>query len=141
MQPTNSVYVFKFLSHLFAGALLMATTIHAETTIVNIATDTCDVYIGRGIEKYAHMLTDSIESGVEGWLGNPHHIGWCKICKKTHDRTDCIQHFTKDFLHRIETDSLFRESVLELKGKTLGCYCKPKDCHGDILVEWLEKER
>ena len=23
----------------------------------------------------------------------------------------------------------------ELKGKTLGCFCKPKRCHGDILVE------
>ena len=23
----------------------------------------------------------------------------------------------------------------ELKGKTLGCFCKPKICHGDILVE------
>ena len=23
----------------------------------------------------------------------------------------------------------------ELKGKTLGCFCKPKSCHGDILVE------
>ena len=23
----------------------------------------------------------------------------------------------------------------ELKGKTLGCFCKPKSCHGDVLVE------
>ena len=23
----------------------------------------------------------------------------------------------------------------ELKGKTLGCGCKPKACHGDVLVE------
>ena len=23
----------------------------------------------------------------------------------------------------------------ELKGKTLGCWCKPKTCHGDVLVE------
>ena len=26
------------------------------------------------------------------------------------------------------------DSLLELKGKTLGCWCKPEDCHGDILV-------
>lgn len=24
----------------------------------------------------------------------------------------------------------------ELKGKTLGCWCKPKSCHGDILVKY-----
>ena len=26
-------------------------------------------------------------------------------------------------------------SLHELKGKTLGCWCKPKPCHGDILAE------
>lgn len=26
----------------------------------------------------------------------------------------------------------------ELKGKTLGCWCKPKTCHGDILVELIK---
>ena len=26
----------------------------------------------------------------------------------------------------------------ELKGKVLGCYCKPKACHGHVLVELLE---
>ena len=32
----------------------------------------------------------------------------------------------------------------EVRGKTLGCWCKPKACHGDILVklvkEKIEKE-
>lgn len=27
----------------------------------------------------------------------------------------------------------------ELKGKTLGCWCKPKACHGDILVELVNE--
>lgn len=26
----------------------------------------------------------------------------------------------------------------ELKGKVLGCWCKPQSCHGDILVELVE---
>src|SRR6185312_8586068 len=25
----------------------------------------------------------------------------------------------------------------ELEGKVLGCYCKPKACHGDVLIELL----
>lgn len=29
----------------------------------------------------------------------------------------------------------------ELEGKTLGCFCKPKSCHGDILLELLEKKK
>jgi hypothetical protein len=29
--------------------------------------------------------------------------------------------------------------IQELKGKVLGCFCKPKACHGDVIVELLEK--
>lgn len=28
-------------------------------------------------------------------------------------------------------------SLEELRGKTLGCWCKPEACHGDVLVELL----
>ena len=27
----------------------------------------------------------------------------------------------------------------ELKGKALGCFCKPNKCHGDILVQLVNK--
>jgi hypothetical protein len=27
----------------------------------------------------------------------------------------------------------------ELRGKRLGCYCRPHHCHGDILVELIEE--
>lgn len=29
--------------------------------------------------------------------------------------------------------------LLELKGKTLGCWCSPLACHGDVLVELIQK--
>ena len=30
--------------------------------------------------------------------------------------------------------------LTELSGKTLGCWCKPKRCHGDVLVKlWTEQ--
>jgi hypothetical protein len=28
------------------------------------------------------------------------------------------------------------DNIGELKGKTLGCWCKPEACHGDVLVEF-----
>lgn len=28
----------------------------------------------------------------------------------------------------------------ELKGKTLGCWCKPLDCHGDVLLRIANEE-
>lgn len=27
------------------------------------------------------------------------------------------------------------KDIEELKGKELGCWCKPKKCHGDVLIE------
>lgn len=33
------------------------------------------------------------------------------------------------------------ESLDELEGKTLGCFCKPEKCHGDILLELLIKRK
>ena len=54
-------------------------------------------------------------------------------------REDAIQKFQKYFSERIEKHSEFRRRVLELKGKKLGCFCKPKACHGDVIAEWLNK--
>jgi len=32
-------------------------------------------------------------------------------------------------------------SLNELEGKTLGCWCKPDSCHGDILIELISKQQ
>ena len=31
------------------------------------------------------------------------------------------------------------DSILELDGKVLGCWCCPEECHGDILVKILQE--
>jgi len=28
----------------------------------------------------------------------------------------------------------------QLRGKTLGCWCKPEACHGDVLLELLQDD-
>ena len=33
------------------------------------------------------------------------------------------------------------ESLIELEGKVLGCWCHPEPCHGDILVKLLREKR
>ena len=32
------------------------------------------------------------------------------------------------------------DSLHELKGKDLVCYCAPLPCHADVLLEWANKE-
>lgn len=85
-----------------------------KTTVVNIKDTSCDVYIGR----------PSI------W-GNPFKIG------RDGTRNTVIKKYKEYLLSRPE---LIEKAKKELKGKKLGCYCKPLSCHGDVLVEVIEHE-
>lgn len=83
------------------------------TRVVNIdKTKKFDVYIGRGSD----------------W-GNPYVIG------VDGDRADVIRKYQYDFERGYLKSS--KEQLLKLRGKTLGCHCKPAACHGDILVDYL----
>lgn len=99
------------------------------TKVVNIYKEKYDIYIGRA------------GKGQTGYFGNPHPVGFCKICNCTHARAEAIAEYKKDFYKRIESDAEFKQKILELKDKTLGCFCKPSNaCHGDIIAEYLNKE-
>ena len=80
------------------------------TTIVNKYKDQYDVYIGRGSK----------------W-GNPFRIG------DHGDREDVIEQYRE----WIQTQPNLLNSLEELRNKRLGCFCKPKACHGDVLLELL----
>lgn len=83
--------------------------------VVNLKTDKYDEYIGR----------PSI-------AGNPFTIGIHGA------REEVIQKYKVYFNYKIETDKEFRRYILSLRGKTLGCFCKPLACHGDIIIDWLK---
>lgn len=55
-----------------------------------------------------------------------------------YSREESIQAYRKWFLNKIKSDVNFRKSVEELRGETLGCWCKPQPCHGDVIVEYLD---
>ena len=56
-----------------------------------------------------------------------------KVCND--DRELCVQKF-KDY---IQSKKEFIDSLHELKGKNLGCWCYPQKCHGDVLIELINK--
>lgn len=101
-----------------------------KTLVVNLRLEPYDFYIGRA------------GKGQSGYYGNDHVIGFCNICGVTHTREESIQAFRDEFHARILADKEFKDRVLELKGKRLGCFCKQKfkeiPCHGDIYVEYLD---
>ncbi|MEB0121541.1 MULTISPECIES: DUF4326 domain-containing protein [unclassified Pseudomonas] len=74
-----------------------------------------DVYIGRGTL----------------W-GNPYQIG----AEGTRD--EVIAKYSYDFERRfVKLPEKFNENIEKLRGKTLGCHCKPAACHGDVIAHYL----
>ncbi len=93
------------------------------TQVVNMYNESCDIIISRPSK----------------W-GNPYtHIK---------DKTTLAQYIVDT---REEAIAKYREHILnspellealdELEGKVLGCWCKPKSCHGDVLLELLTQKK
>jgi hypothetical protein len=62
--------------------------------------------------------------------GNPFFIG------KHGTRSEVIEKYRQWLLTQPELYA----RIHELRGKTLGCWCKPAACHGDVLIELLERK-
>lgn len=100
-----------------------------RTTVVNLRRDDFDVYIGR-----AGM-------GCDGYFGNPFRCREpCARCGHVHMTVgSTIPCFKAYFYERLASDPEFKERVEALRGKVLGCFCKPKPCHGDIIAKYLNE--
>lgn len=99
------------------------------TTIVNLYKSKYDVYIGRP------------GKGQDGYYGNPYKPNSeCIRCGEMHkDNASTLPCYKEYFLNRIKSDESFKANILSLKDKVLGCFCKPKACHGDVIIEWLNE--
>ena len=84
-----------------------------ETTIVNVKFQPCDIYCGK-------------ESKWE----NPY------ILHRDGDRNQIIEKFAN---HLLKTGLI--GEIEELRGKKLGCHCRPQRCHLDVIVDLLEETR
>lgn len=83
-----------------------------KTKAVHCKKELYDVYIGRPSK----------------W-GNPFVLG------KDGTREEVIQKYEQ----YLKKNKRLLEDLPELKGKVLGCWCKPQACHGDILVKFVKQ--
>jgi hypothetical protein len=90
-----------------------------KTKVVNLYKEPYDIYIGRP------------GKGVSGYFGNP------ILLRPGDSRGSTLDRFREYFFTRLEQDPQFKAHIMTLKGKTLGCFCKPNACHGDIIAEYL----
>ena len=88
-----------------------------ETAVVHCKKEAYDVYIGRPSK----------------W-GNPFSHLWGTLAKyKCNNRKEAIALY-REWVTEGEGKYLLKD-LHQLKGKTLGCWCKPLACHGDVLAE------
>lgn len=81
--------------------------------VVHCQNETYDIYIGRPSK----------------W-GNPYSIG------QDGNRKEVIKKYEQYILKNKD----LMNSLHELEGKILGCWCKPNSCHGDVLVKLLNNK-
>lgn len=87
--------------------------------VVHCKKEPYDVYIGRGSK----------------W-GNPYsHKEGTQAKFIVASRKEAIEKYREYILNSPE----LLNCLHELRGQTLGCWCKPKACHGDVLVELVEE--
>lgn len=60
-----------------------------------------------------------------------------KITKKE-TRENVIKKYEEYITEKLEKDPNLKCELMKLKGKTLGCWCHPEACHGDVLVKLIE---
>jgi hypothetical protein len=88
-----------------------------QTRVVHCKREPYDVYIGR--------KTRDMQGSI--W-GDPFQIG------RDGTREEVIEKFRQYVLSKPD----LLAQLESLRGKTLGCWCKPQACHGDVLIETLE---
>ena len=84
-----------------------------------------NLYIGRNATKYTNRNVSESK-----WV-NPFMISqWIGPSKEW-----ILEDIMKTYQNYVRTNPFLMNSLHELKGKQLGCWCKPKQCHGDVLFK------
>ena len=95
-------------------------------SVVNWKSDAFDIYIGR------HVPDGPTDVPSKDCIyGNPfvlHNVD------DVAERAQVIAQYEK-WLLSSEQRELVDRAKTQLPGKVLGCWCKPKACHGDVLLK------
>jgi len=147
----SNLYLKVYLSIIFAFKKLKNIIFIYILHIINLISQT-----EMSIPKIICVRNPSLKklgyANLEQWVKNPDnlYIGRKNMFVKGADESKWKNPFPVDKSGgRDECLRLYREYILsrkdllnslsELEGKTLGCWCKPEACHGDILIELFKK--
>lgn len=101
---------------------------NSKTKVVKYPQEECDVYIGRPTP----------------W-GNPWSSKPTNLAEVVCSKQEAVDNYRKwlngeDFVtFEQEKRNWILDNIKSLEGKRLGCWCESKPCHGDVLVDLIEK--
>jgi hypothetical protein len=94
--------------------------------------DPNNVYIGRGGVVFIEKVR--FPKQASRWCNN-YKVG---VGNGKYTREEAIELYEKDLREMVKKPEVKAE-FLKLKGKTLGCWCHPEGCHGDVILKLLQE--
>ena len=81
------------------------------------------------------VVVNRLDSNYTVYIGRPSKWGNPFTIGKYGTRLEVIEKYRQ----YIQSNKILMASIPELRGQILGCWCKPLPCHGDVLVELVNK--
>ena len=106
------------------------------TTLVNLKKKELNKMGYRDFEEWQNASPDHVYIGrnmslyVKGAFGSK----WGNPFKK--GRVDYI---LERYAQHVRDDPALYNSLMELDGKVLGCWCTPEPCHGNVLIRLVNE--
>jgi len=91
--------------------------------------DINNIYIGR---KGIVFINGTRYPNKDSIWANPYKIN------KESNRNYVLEKYENYITEKLKNPEMVKE-LMKLKGKNLGCWCNPENCHGDILVKLIKK--
>ena len=92
--------------------------------------DDNNIYVGRANVVF---INKERYPKISSKFYNPFKIG------KDGTREEVINKYKHYIIDKLDNDILLQKELIEMKDKNIGCWCYPEICHGNILLELIDK--
>lgn len=138
------------------------------TTAVHVRRAPFDFYVGRAFAEFAapsvrnplpgrfgnpfkpggvaderqrqRLLATYFSGWVTVQLAVLHNVKQEALRRMASPSEDALESFRWYLELRTQHDADFRRDAVALRGKRLGCWCKPARCHADVLASWVDAQ-
>lgn len=101
------------------------------TSVVNVKKSDCDVYIGRAVPRAGNPRYRRASM-----FANPYRVG-----RDAATSEGVLELYEAHVRRLVAEDPRLRLDLLDLEGKSLGCWCAPGPCHGHVLLRLIDEAK